>query len=115
MSRIEGLSDAVFGFVITLLVVSLEVPRTSTAMLDTLRGVPIFALTFTVLLAIWHAQYVFFRRYGLDDNANGLKDEKGLSFDLDGDSVIIRLTIEKPGVDGTSIVKEHQARVTCRN
>lgn len=52
---------------------------------------------------------------GVDDNANGLKDEKGLSFDLDGDSVIIRLTIEKPGVDGTSIVKEHQARVTCRN
>jgi uncharacterized membrane protein len=69
VSRIEGLSDAVFGFVITLLVVSLEVPRTSAAMLDTLRGVPVFALTFTVLFSIWHAQYVFFRRYGLDDNA----------------------------------------------
>jgi uncharacterized membrane protein len=69
ISRIEGLSDAVFGFVITLLVVSLEVPRTSAAMLDTLRGVPIFALTFSVLFSIWHAQYVFFRRYGLDDNA----------------------------------------------
>jgi len=52
---------------------------------------------------------------GLDDNANGLKDEKGLSFDLDGDSVIIRLTIEKPGVDGHTVVKEHEARVTCRN
>ena len=27
ISRIEGLSDAVFGFAITLLVVSLEVPK----------------------------------------------------------------------------------------
>ena len=27
VSRIEGLSDAVFGFAVTLLVVSLEVPR----------------------------------------------------------------------------------------
>jgi hypothetical protein len=52
---------------------------------------------------------------GLDDNRNGLKDEKGLSFDLDGDSVIIRLTIEKPGVDGEPIVKTLQTRVTCRN
>lgn len=52
---------------------------------------------------------------GLDDNDNGLRDEKGLSFDLDGDSVIIRLTIEKPGVDGESIVKTLDARVTCRN
>ena len=52
---------------------------------------------------------------GLDDNSNGLKDEKGLSFDLEGDSVIIRLTIEKPGVDGEPIVKTLSTRVTCRN
>jgi len=31
ISRIEGLSDAVFAFAVTLLVVSLEVPRPSTS------------------------------------------------------------------------------------
>jgi uncharacterized membrane protein len=34
MSRIEGLSDAVFRFEITLLVVSLEVPNTFDELLD---------------------------------------------------------------------------------
>jgi uncharacterized membrane protein len=34
VSRIEGLSDAVFGFEITLLVVSLEVPNTFDELLD---------------------------------------------------------------------------------
>jgi hypothetical protein len=52
---------------------------------------------------------------GVDDNNNGLKDEKGLSFDLHGDKVVIRLSIEKPGQNGASIVKELTAEVTCRN
>jgi len=37
ISRIEGLSDAVFGFAITLLVVALEVPQTFDELLE--RGV----------------------------------------------------------------------------
>ncbi len=68
VSRIEGLSDAVFGFAITLLVVSLEVPKTSTEILDAMRGFVAFGLTFGVLISIWHTQYLFFRRYGLDDD-----------------------------------------------
>lgn len=65
--RMEGLSDAVFGFAITLLIVALEVPRTSEELLETMRGFIPFALTFTVLYIIWYRQFVFFRRYGLED------------------------------------------------
>ncbi|MEO8034997.1 MAG: TMEM175 family protein [Acidobacteriota bacterium] len=67
IARIEGFSDAVFGFAVTLLIVSLEVPRTSTELLHTMRGFGSFVVTFMILAGLWHAQYTFFRRYGLED------------------------------------------------
>lgn len=67
ISRIEGLSDAVFGFAITLLAISLEVPKTSAEVLHALRGVGAFAFTFLLLFNLWRMQYTFFRRYGLED------------------------------------------------
>jgi hypothetical protein len=67
VSRIEGLSDAVFGFAVTLLVVSLEVPRTFDDLATLLLALPAFAATFTLLVLVWFAQYRFFRRYGLED------------------------------------------------
>lgn len=67
VSRLEGLSDTVFGFAITLLIVSLEVPRTSTELIETMRGFIAFAFTFFVLFTIWFRQFNFFRRYGLED------------------------------------------------
>jgi uncharacterized membrane protein len=67
VGRIESLSDAVFGFSITLLVVSLQVPRTFDELLQTLRGFPSFALAFMLLAQIWLVQYRFFRRYALSD------------------------------------------------
>jgi len=67
VSRIEGLSDTVFGFAITLLVVSLEVPKTSADLLETMLGTIPFVGSFTVLFVIWRAQFEFFRRYGLED------------------------------------------------
>lgn len=67
VSRLEALSDAVFGFAITLLVVSLEVPRTATALFEAMSGLVVFALCFALLFFVWYHQYRFFRRYGLDD------------------------------------------------
>jgi transmembrane protein TMEM174 (potassium channel) len=68
ISRIEGLSDAVFAFAVTLLVVSLEVPRTFTELAQTMRGFGAFAISFVLLFTVWFNQYKFFRRYGLQDN-----------------------------------------------
>lgn len=67
VSRIEGLSDAVFAFAVTLLVVSLEVPRTFDELISTMRGFFAFAICFGLLLAVWFEHYKFFRRYGISD------------------------------------------------
>lgn len=67
VSRLEGFSDAVFAFALTLLVVSLEVPKTFEELRGTLRGFVPFAACFAVLFWIWHSHHVFFRRYGLVD------------------------------------------------
>jgi uncharacterized membrane protein len=67
VSRMEGFSDAVFAFAVTLLVVSLEVPKTFDELLATMRGFFAFAICFALLLAVWYDHYKFFRRYGLMD------------------------------------------------
>jgi hypothetical protein len=67
VSRIEGFSDAVFGFALTLLVVQLEVPKTSDALLDLVRGSVPFAVTFAMVCYIWWEHNKFFRRYGRQD------------------------------------------------
>ena len=67
ITRIEGFSDAVFGFAVTLLIVSLEVPKTSTELLVAMRGFGAFVITFMILARLWYAQYTFFRRYALED------------------------------------------------
>jgi uncharacterized membrane protein len=67
MNRIEAVSDVVFGFALTLLVVSLQAPRTYAELADTMRGFPAFAFTFAALMYVWVRHYYFFRYYGLDD------------------------------------------------
>ncbi len=68
VSRIEGFSDNVFGFALTLLVVSLEVPRTFNDLQSTVAGSIGFACAFALLFIFWHEHYKFFRRYGLENN-----------------------------------------------
>lgn len=67
VSRVEAFSDIVFGFALTLIVVSLEVPKTFAALMEEMSGFLGFAICFTILMWIWHAHHTFFRRYGLTD------------------------------------------------
>lgn len=67
VSRIENLSDAVFGFALTLLVISSRVPRTWGEMVEALWQVPVFAACFALFVWVWYCHYKFSRRYGLED------------------------------------------------
>jgi uncharacterized membrane protein len=67
ITRLEAFCDVVFGFALTLLVVSLEVPRTYSELMGAMRGFLPFAVCFAQLVLIWRAHYQFSRRYGLED------------------------------------------------
>jgi hypothetical protein len=67
VSRLEALSDGVFALTLTLLVVSLEVPKTFYELWLTVRDLPVFLVCFAALLMTWRYHYIFFRRYGLED------------------------------------------------
>ena len=67
IQRIETFSDAVFAFAVTLLIVSLEVPKSFDELMILIRGFFAFAVCFTLLMMVWYEQHVFFRRYALDD------------------------------------------------
>lgn len=66
-SRLEGFSDAVFGFALTLLVVQLEVPQTGVALKLLILGSVPFAVTFAMVCYIWWEHNRFFRLCGLQD------------------------------------------------
>src|SRR4051794_21086100 len=67
ITRLEAFCDVVFGFALTLLVVSLEVPRNYDELITAMRGFVPFAICFAQLVMIWRAHYLFSRRFGLED------------------------------------------------
>jgi uncharacterized membrane protein len=69
ISRLEEFSDAVFGFALTLLVLSSSVPRSYPELVDLLRGLPAFACCFALLVWIWYEHDAFFERYPMNDVA----------------------------------------------
>lgn len=66
VTRLEGFTDAVFAFAVTLLVVSLEVPKTFPELLAAMRGFFAFGICFALLANVWYQHYRFFRRYALE-------------------------------------------------
>src|SRR5215470_15178478 len=68
ITRLEGFSDAVFAFAVTLLVVSLEVPRSFHELIEVMRGFVAFGICFALLTLTWFNHCRFFRRYGLQDS-----------------------------------------------
>jgi uncharacterized membrane protein len=67
ITRLEGFSDAVFAFAVTLLVVSLEVPKNFHDLMEVMRGFLAFGICFALLAEVWFNHYRYFRRYGLQD------------------------------------------------
>jgi hypothetical protein len=67
VSRIDSFSDVVFGFSLTLIVVSQSVPHTFDELQAVLLGFVPFAICFLLFINIWLAHYRFFRRYGVHD------------------------------------------------
>lgn len=66
-TRVEALTDMVFAFALTLLVVSSTPPASFAELQDQLWGFPGFLAAFAMLLLIWHSHYILFRRYALED------------------------------------------------
>lgn len=52
---------------------------------------------------------------GIDDNGNGLIDEKGLAFAIDGNTIQMHLTLERAQSDGTVLSQTVSKTVACRN
>jgi uncharacterized membrane protein len=67
VTRIEALTDAVFGFAIAFLFVSLDVPTDFDALMTQLRGFIPFAACFALLILVWVYHYRLFGRFDLDD------------------------------------------------
>jgi uncharacterized membrane protein len=65
ITRLEGFSDAVFAFAVTLLVVSLEVPHTFAELAGVMKGFVAFGICFAALVLVWKEHSLYFRRYGL--------------------------------------------------
>jgi len=67
MTRLETFTDAAFAFALTLLAISLDPPTSVAEVQDTLRQIPAFLASGTLLMMFWWAHHVWSRRFGLDD------------------------------------------------
>ncbi|MEQ8908088.1 MAG: TMEM175 family protein [Vicingaceae bacterium] len=66
-SRIENLTDAVFAFAITLLVIASEVPSSYVELQASMYDFIGFIFCALLIFGIWNNHYNFFRHYGMQD------------------------------------------------
>ena len=71
-TRLENLTDAVFGFSITLLVISSQVPTTYLELQSSMYSFFGFIFCTMLLLGLWNNHNNFFLRYGLQDTKTKL-------------------------------------------
>lgn len=67
-SRLESVSDAVFAFAATLMVVNIGSDTAITSFREELPNFISFAVSFFVMMAIWKIHYNYFRRTDVIDN-----------------------------------------------
>lgn len=73
MTRLETLTDAVFAFAITLLVISVgTIPSNITELIAALKGAPAFLLASSAILLFWSTHRSWSRNYGMGDNISQL-------------------------------------------
>ncbi|MEZ6093714.1 MAG: TMEM175 family protein [Pirellulaceae bacterium] len=67
VSRLEAIFDALVALSMTLIIVSIEVPKSFDDLWGSFAKLPAFAICFTILMMCWYYNYLFHRRYGLED------------------------------------------------
>ncbi len=66
-SRLETLTDAIFGFSITLLIISSEVPNTYIELQASMYSFIGFMFCTILIMTFWNSHKIYFTRYGLQD------------------------------------------------
>src|SRR5213076_1610755 len=71
MTRLETFIDAAFAFAITMLVIAAQqVPDDIATLLRAFKNVPTFLCSIAVLGIFWRGDWLWSRRYGLEDGAS---------------------------------------------
>lgn len=68
VTRIENLSDIVFALALGMLLLTGAPPQTFSELVHFLISIVPVTASFAILVMIWNAHFVFFRRYALADN-----------------------------------------------
>jgi hypothetical protein len=68
VTRIENLSDIVFALALGMLLLTGAPPQTFSELVHFLISIIPVTASFAILVLIWNAHFVFFRRYALADN-----------------------------------------------
>lgn len=71
-SRLETLTDAIFGFAITLLIISSEVPKTYIELQASMYSFLGFIFCFLIIMTIWNSHKTYFKRYALQDTVTSV-------------------------------------------